>query len=206
MTSVGQVVDMLVHTMEGMPEDVRRFAVEFTNGVQLDLLVMPASRMSGLREGEVSLVDKDGDLVGQAVSSVYGPPEEPVVREWALMAWWWVSDVAKYLERDSLFEAADRIALVRHEALKLFAVSRDIPYPLFGLTSLLDYPPYELPDGLAATYPLPNDRAAVASAAVAVAELLGDCTSAAAARLQYDLSTPWEATARRRLDAALTAS
>jgi hypothetical protein len=66
-----------------------------------------------------------------------------------MMAWWWLSDVAKYLERGSLFEAAERIALVRQEALKLYAAARDVPYPLFGITSLLDYEPFEVPQNLA---------------------------------------------------------
>lgn len=203
---VGEVVDLLIHTMDGMPADVRRFAVEYTSGVQLDLLLMPASRMAGLRDGEVAIVDKDGNLAGHAVSSVYGPPGESVAREWAMMGWWWISDVAKYIERDSLFEAADRIALVRHEALKLFAAARAVPYPLFGLTSLLDYPPLELPDRLASTYAQPDDKASVARSATAVADLLSDCVRLAATRLRYELATGWENTAKHRLSTALAAA
>jgi hypothetical protein len=201
--SVGEVVDVLVHAMDGWPAEVRRLAVEYADGLQLDLVVMPASRMSGLRDREVAIVDKDGDLAGTATSQVYGPPGESVAREWTMMAWWWLSDVAKYLERGSLFEAAERIALVRQEALKLYAAARDVPYPLFGLTSLLDYEPFEVPQNLAETYPVPTDRISVAAAARCIAALVAQCSHSAATHLGYDLSTPWESTARQRLETAI---
>jgi hypothetical protein len=35
-------------------------------------------RMSGLRDREVAIVEKDGDLAGTATSQVYGPPGEGV--------------------------------------------------------------------------------------------------------------------------------
>jgi len=130
-------------------------------------------------------------------------PRHGVAREWTMMAWWWLSDVAKYLERGSLFEAAERIALVRQEALKLYAAARDVPYPLFGLTSLLDYEPFEVPQNLAGTYPVPTDRISVAAAARCVAALLAQCSHSAATHLGYDLSTPWETTARQHLETAI---
>ncbi len=201
-TGVGEAVDVLVHAMEGWPPDLRRVAVEYTNGVQLDLVVMPAPQMSGLRDREVGIVDKDGDLSGNAISQLYGPPDVDVALEWTMTAWWWVSDIAKYLQRDSPFEAAERIALVRNEALKLFAAAHDVPYPGFGLTSLLDYEPFALPPKLTDTYPAPTDRTSLIAASRNVAELLDECVDLAARHLGYDLSTEWTTTARRRLEAA----
>lgn len=200
---VGDVVDVLVHGMEGWPPEVRRFAVEYADGVQLDLVLMPAKFMSGLRLGEVGVVDKDGNLDGTAMSGAFGPPDERKAREWVLMAWWWLSDVAKYIQRGAWFEAAERIALIRQEGLKLFAAAQGVPHPAFGLTSLLDYEPFEVPAGLAETYPVPSDAGSVASAALAVAALLDESSARAADRLGYDLSTPWETTSRRRLAAAI---
>lgn len=77
-----------------------------------------------------------------------------------------------------------------------------MPHPSFGLTSLLDHEPFELPDGLAQTYSVPDDYASVAAAASAVAALLADCSERAATGLGFDLSMPWETTARQRLGAA----
>jgi hypothetical protein len=201
--SIGDVADMLINVAEGWQPDTRRFGVEYVDGLQLDLVLMPARRISGLRDGELAIVDKDGVFAVGATSSLYGPPGERLVREWALMAWWWVSDVAKYLTRRSMFEASERIALVRYYALRLFAAASHVPYPVYGLASLLDYEPFELPDGLADTYPVPDNDVSAAAAASAVAALLADCSRRANTALGYDLSTPWEAAARQRLGAAM---
>lgn len=201
--SVGDVADALVHVMDGFPSGTIRIAAEYADEVQLDLVLMPANLMAGLRDGEVAIVDKDGALAGAATSSVFGRPDDRVLREWALTGWWWVSDIAKYVTRGSLFEAVERIGLVRDHALKLFAAAAEIPYPVFGLTSLLDYEPFQLPDGLTETYPVPGDPHTVWQAATAVADLLHECSRRAETSLGCDLSTPWEATSRSRLAAAL---
>jgi hypothetical protein len=39
-TSVGTVVDLLAHQMEAWPDGLRRFAVEYSNGLQLDLVLV----------------------------------------------------------------------------------------------------------------------------------------------------------------------
>ena len=53
---------------EGWQPETRRFAVEYIDGLQLDLVLMPAPWMPGLRDGEVALVDKDGALAMAATS------------------------------------------------------------------------------------------------------------------------------------------
>lgn len=201
-TSVGVATDVLVHTMEGFPPGTRRFGVEYDDDVQLDLVMLSSTLTEGLRDGEIAIVDKDGALAHPAASRLYGPPDERVSREWALMGWWFVSDLAKYLRRGSLFEAADRIERIRGLALNLFAAAQGVPYPLFGLTSLLDYEPFRLPDGLANAYAHPGDRASVEAAGAVVVALLGECSGQAAAQLGHDLSTPWEDSTRARLAAA----
>ena len=70
---------------------------------------------------------------------------------------------------------------------------------------MLDFEPFELPDGLAATYCAPDDDpAAVAAAALAVVDLLDDSVRRSGERYGYDLHTPWEAAARKRLSLATT--
>lgn len=203
-SSVGVVVDALVHVMDGFPPGVHRFAVEYDDEVQLDLVLVPTALATGLREGEIAIVDKDATRAGTATSSAYGPPEARTAREWALTAWWFVSDIAKYIQRESLFEAADRIERVRQQALKLYAAAHDVPYPQFGLTSLLDYEPFRLPANLADTYPQPGDRVSVEAAAAAVVALLAECSAEAASHLGHDLTTQWEDRACARLAAATT--
>ena len=104
-----------------------------------------------------------------------------------MLGWWAVSDTAKYLHRHSLFEAADRIAAAREFSLRLHAAANQIPDPGYGLTSLLDHEPYELPADLADTYCRPDDPAAVVVAAQAVAALLHACATRAQATIGTDL-------------------
>jgi hypothetical protein len=199
----GAVIDALVHLMPDWPPETRRFAVEFATGVQLDLVVMPAGRRTGLPTGAIAVVDKDGHL-----SQPWSPPAEDAptaatAREWLMLGWWALSDVAKYLRRGSLFEAVDRMVEARQQALRLHAVARGVPFPSFGLVSLLDFPPFEVPDRLADTYAVPASPTEVLARARSIADLLDASARAAGRALGTELTTPWAACARARFAAAL---
>lgn len=198
----GSFADILVHRDPAWPAGTSRFAVEYDDDVQLDLVLMPAARRPGLPDGSFAPVDKDGRLDGPWRPPVADPPSAETAREWTILAWWAVSDAAKYLRRGSWFEAEARIAAARGHALQLHAVARGVPYPAFGLVSLLDFPPFELPDRLGATYGDPTDPASVLAAAEAVADLLRTASTGAGLALGADLSTPCAAIAVRRLGEA----
>jgi hypothetical protein len=199
----GALVDAQAHRMDGWSEDLVRIAGEYDSGVQLDLCLFPATLRTGLFDGVVAVVDKDGRLAVPAQSRLFGSPDGSVAREWTMLGWWAVSDIAKYVARGSWFEAVARIDTVRHLALRLDAAARAIPYPSFGLTSLLDFPPFELPALLADTYCRPDRPDDVAAAALAVTDLLADAADRAARELSIDLGTPWSVTCRARLDESL---
>jgi hypothetical protein len=200
----GPIVDHLVHSMPGSPPEVVRFAVEYQSGVQLDLVLAPAGSRLGLPDVSVAAIDKDDQLATKWTPPVAGPPSIDQAREWTMLGWWAVSDATKYIRRGSLFEAAERVAEVRTYALQLFATGRRIPYPSFGLTSLLDYPPFELPERLAGTYPSPADRADVVRSLGATVDLLASSSASAGEELGADLTTPWADLARARLALAAT--
>ena len=197
--AAGEVVDQLVHAVPGWSPQVRRFAVEYASGVQLDLVLMPAQERPGLPPGGLALCDKDGQLATAWRPPAADPPSAAQAREWTMLGWWAISDVAKYLRRASWYEAAERVGEARQQALRLFAAARRVPYPVFGLVSLLDTEPAELPRGLDRTYCEPTGPEPVAAAALATADLLAAAAADAAVVLQADLDTAWEATARRRL-------
>jgi hypothetical protein len=202
-TAGGEVLDVLVHVMPDWAADTRRFAVEYRNGVQLDLVMMPSERRRGLPDGNVAVVDKDGRLAAPWRPGGADPPAPGVAREWAMLGWWAISDVAKYLRRGSLHEAVERIAEARQHALRLYATGVAVPYAAFGLVSLLDFPPYELPAGLDRTYCTPDDPDAVVAAAEATAGLLQEASGAAATALGIPLDTAWSESARARLESAV---
>ena len=199
--AVGANHGVLVHAEDRWPSGVLRFAVEYRSGVQLDLVAMPAEHRPGLPDASIALVDKDGDL-GESWTPPVATATATQAREWIMLGWWAVSNIAKYLRRGSLFEAVEALRDARTQCLRLHAVGQGIPYPAFGLTSLLDYEPYEVPDQLAAAHAIPESPADVLKAAWAVVGLLDSSAEHAAAALDTDLSTPWAAVARVRLEAA----
>ena len=164
--SIGPPIDMIVHRMDGWPEDVCRVAAEHDDGVQLDLVMMPAPQRHGLPDRTIAIVDKDGQLVNPYVSRSSQPPSPEVAREWVFLflGWWALSAADKYVARRSWFEATEALAEARKLALRLFATGRGVPYPLYGLVSLLDFPPFEVPDGLADTYCTPSHPPGVVAA------------------------------------------
>ena len=82
---------------------------------------------------------------------------------------------------------------------RLWATGGGVPYPAFGLTSLLDFAPFQLPGALADTYAVPEHFSAVAAANRATADLLAAASVAASAALGADLGSPLASTVRDRL-------
>jgi hypothetical protein len=96
--------------------------------------------------------------------------------------WELLANAAKYLERGSAWEALARLTEARDTALRLWAAAEAVPYPGYGLTSLLDADPPRLPDGLEATV-AGIDLGELRTAGLACASLLRRSASAARARL-----------------------
>lgn len=196
---LGEPTDFVVHHLPGFPAESRRIAAEYSDGVQLDLVLLPADYYPGLPDRSVAVLDKDGVLAAGWTSNARQAPTSDRCREWVVLGWWALSNVAKYLHRGSPFEADLALAEARQLALQLWAAGRGVPYSHFGLTSLLDFPPFQLPDGLAATYAVPDDPDAVRAAAHAAADLLESAAALAAGTLSADLDSPLAPVVRRRL-------
>jgi hypothetical protein len=196
---VGSPVDLVVHRMDQWPDDVCRVATEFEDGLQLDLVVMPAAERTGLPDRSFAVVDKDERLTARVTPRASLPPTTEVAREWVVLGWWAIATADKYVRRGSLFEAVHAIDEARTHALQLWAAGQGVPYAAFGLTSLLDFPPFELPHHLGATYALPDDVNAVAAANRATADLLDGASELATATLGVELSSPLGPVVRLRL-------
>ena len=188
-----------MHRLDGWPEDVRRVAAEYPDGLQLDLVVMPADRRPGLPDRSIAVVDKDHRLVAAFTPAARPPPSIDVARGWVVLGWWAIATADKYVRRGSLFEAVQSIDEARIHALRLWAAGGGVPYAAFGLTSLLDFPPFQLPPDLAATYAVPAHADDVAAANRATADLLTTAAASAGAALGADLASPLDRAVRRRL-------
>lgn len=196
---VGVPVDFVVHRMVGWPADVCRLVAEYEDGLQLDLVLTPAVRRSGMPDRSFAVVDKDRRLTVVVTPPARLPPSGAVAREWVVLGWWAIATADKYVRRRSTFEAVHAIDEARTHALRLWAAGRGVPYAAFGLTSLLDFPPCELPSELAATYAVPGDVDDVAAANRATADLLAGASASASVMLGTDVRSPLATAVRRRL-------
>jgi hypothetical protein len=197
---LGPVVDALRHRIAAWGDlPHQRWFVQYTDGTQLDLVVRPVGGILGRVPDAVVLYDPDGYLAHDYQPVVMRATAADV-REWALLGWSALADVAKYLRRRSVWEALDRLNEARGHALRLWAVDQGVPYPVFGLTSLLDEPDATLPEGLAATAARP-EWGELHRAAVACGELLGEASGRARTALGVAEGTPMAAFVMRRLEA-----
>ncbi len=118
---IGVPVDLVVHRMDGWPDEVCRVAAEYTNGLQLDLVLMPADRRAGLPDRSIPVVNKDHRLVVAITPPIRLPPSVEMARESVVLGWWAIATADKYVRRGSLFEAVHAIDEARRHALRLWA-------------------------------------------------------------------------------------
>lgn len=176
---IADTVDLLGHAIPAWgTRPHRRIFVQYSDGRQIDLVVQPAGGVSGRAPGAVVLYDPDGRLAAER-SVRLATASADDVRAWEVLGWELLANVSKYVVRGSAWEALARLTMARDVALQLWAVAEGVPYPAFGLTSLLDADPPRLPHGLDATL-AGTDPDSLAAAARACAALLRE--SAAAAR------------------------
>ena len=144
----------------------------YANGTQLSLVLTPAAWATGLRPGSVALYDADG-LLATPVRPPAADATPQMLHEWAALAWIALGDLAKYLDRGSLWEALERLHTARGELFKLWAAGSKIDFPGYGLTALLDDRDGEsgLPPGVTRTV-ASLDATDLRRAACATADLL----------------------------------
>jgi hypothetical protein len=175
---LGDVIDVSAQPHAGRP----RWWVQYADGGQIDLVAMPAADRRGLPPGSVALLDRAGRL---SVPFTPASLTAAAPRNWLFDGWEALGNVAKYLRRGSLLEALDQVTRARGRIFQLWAAGGAVPYPAFGLTSLLDEPSPSLPPGISSTYGVP-EFSSVLAAALACAGLL----ASAGARAQPGLDTP----------------
>jgi hypothetical protein len=144
---LGSTVDVM---LQPMGRQHRHVFVQYSDGLQLSLVVAPADSRPGLPPGSVALMDKDGQLSRPCTPDAFAAGAAEL-REWTFLGWIALSDLVKYLQRGSLWEAHARLTEARDLIFRLWAAARGLDYPRFGLTSVLDAPVPDLPPGIADT-------------------------------------------------------
>jgi hypothetical protein len=166
-------LETLVHCLPDVPAEKHRHVfVQYADGVQLSLVVQPASAQTrrGRAPDVVALHDPD-DRLGIVVEPGEATVSSEELREWSVLAWQALDDVVKYMRRASPWEALERLHAARTYLWRLWAAAEGVRSPGYGLTSVLDTPGARLPPHIEETVPaLSHD--AITSAARACASLL----------------------------------
>jgi len=214
---LGALVDVLRHRTRAADQWVRRIFAQFADGTQLDLAVVAQAEVEERRRGGgapdfVPLYQapvRAGSPTPHALTSSGDsrPGGEPAagyavsgdqVREWAFLGWCALIDADKYLRRDSLWEAHNRLHQARHHIWALWAAGHGALYPWHGLSQVLDHDPGNLPPGIESTV-AGLDAADLRRAAQASTEVLATAGAAAALRHPADLPTAMAAYVTRTL-------
>jgi hypothetical protein len=144
----GELVDSYTHKLPGLTMPHERIFAQYANRCQVDMVVIPASEQYPGVKDEVVLYDPEGIRAAKWQPASVTPKQ---VREWAFNGWNCLADVGKYLRRGSAWEALERLHQARAEYWRLLATSVEVPNPQYGITSLLDFAPDQVPASLART-------------------------------------------------------
>lgn len=139
---LGELVESYYHQLPGLAQAHERIFAQFADRSQVDLVLFPASVPGGSVPDVVVLYDPDDRLVTAAERK---PVTSGQVREWAFGGWCALADLGKYLRRGSTWEALARLNEARAQLWQLWAVTLDVPDPQYGLTSILDFAPGQVP-------------------------------------------------------------
>ncbi|MGI9009250.1 MAG: hypothetical protein ACR2FU_24190 [Streptosporangiaceae bacterium] len=140
---LGDLVDSLHHQLPGLAMRHERIFAQYADRCQVDLVVTPAGEDYGAVKDEVVLYDPDGRRTVRFTDREVTPQQ---AREWAFAGWCALADLGKYLRRGSGWEALSRLHEARDQLWKLQAVVCAVPNPQYGLTSMLDFAPGQMPD------------------------------------------------------------
>jgi hypothetical protein len=167
--TLGDLVDSYHHLLPGVPEPHERIFAQYADRCQLDLVVFPASTDIGSGPSIVVLYDADDTIVVNPDRPAATPGQ---VREWAFRGWCALADTGKYLRRRSAWEALAQLTEARNMWWQLWAAAHEVPDARYGIVSILDFAPDQVPAEAAATV-VSLDLARLTSAAQRLAGLLG---------------------------------
>jgi hypothetical protein len=146
----------------------RHTFIQYEDGVQVDLVVLPAFAKRARDREWVVLYDPDDRVSGEPEER---DPTSDQVRTWMFGGLGRLSAAAKYLARGSLWEALAVLEAARADLWRLWAVFIGAPDPQYGITAVLDVPGARLLPGIERTV-APLDRAKIRDASLACLDLL----------------------------------
>jgi hypothetical protein len=144
------------------PEMYRAWA-QYENGVQLDLMVLPSTRLLGSGPDGRTLYDPGGVLLVTDHPMRLAEPTD--MSKWEFLCWGALAEVAKYLERGLPLAAAEWLNPGRQATISCWAALNGLEYAGYANVVAgrlgIDCP---WPEGLERTYAVPEHKAVLAAA------------------------------------------
>ncbi len=183
--AIDHVEDMIVVDFPDVYGNLQYHVIAiYEHNLQLSLVVAPSASKKGLRSDSVALYDRDNRLTKPWNPPVQNTTSEKA-REWAFLAWLNLADAAKYLKRDSLWEALERLHRARNGAWQLSALASGLDFALYGVTQIID-DHASFPAGIDKTVP-DFTRESITQACINLMDVLDDVTAAACATAPFDI-------------------
>lgn len=149
-------------------------AVQYADGRQLSLVMMPTVRRSGLPAGSIAVLDRGRRLQHEYRSSLVSA-DPTAIGEWAFLAWWELGDADKHLGRGAVWQALASLEDARRHAWQLYAARIQVDYPAFGAVSV-ENGARPAPCWMSATYPTSIGPAAIRVSLLRLADGLAELT------------------------------
>ena len=149
--------------------------VQYADGRQLSLVVMPSEDRPGLPPGSRAVLDRSGRLSREHRPATWSATPEQL-REHAFLAWWAVRDARKHAARGSGWRAVEALHEARTHAWVLLAERSGLAFPTHGVVGVQNAG-VPVPTGWEATLPAGTEPVELDRAARAAAEVLGPLTA-----------------------------
>lgn len=195
---LGDVVDDYYEFQPyGAPPQVLRSWIQYVNGIQLDLLVVPATAVLGSGPDGRSLVDPDGLLPRTDNPMRRSGPAD--IARWSFICWGALAETAKNVARDRPVSAIEWLNSARRATISCWAAAHDLDFAAYAnvVAATMDVSGPWL-DGLERTYPEP-ESISVGAAALELARLQTRVDALLAERFEIQ-PRPWAAWVSSQLE------
>ncbi len=186
---LGEVVDDYYEYQPfGADPQVLRSWIQYANGIQLDLLVVPETAVLGSGPDGRSLVDPDGLLPRTDNPMRRSGPAD--IARWSFICWGALAETAKNVARDRPVSAIEWLNSARRATISCWAAAHDLDFAAYAnvVAATMDVSGPWL-DGLERTYPEP-ESISVGAAALELARLQTQVDALLAKRFEIH-PRPW---------------